>query len=54
MHCHNNLGLLWFDRGDFAAAEAEFQRGAAAGDALAARHLHELLGAGDDDSDDGD
>lgn len=53
MHCHNNLGLLlWFQRGDVDAAEAEFQRGAAAGDALAARHLHQLLGAGDDDSDD--
>lgn len=42
-NCHHNLGLLLRQRGDEAGAEQQLRLGAAAGDALAARALRELL-----------
>ncbi len=42
VYCHHNLGVLLADRGDLAGAAEEFERGAAAGDQLAAAAL-ELL-----------
>ncbi|SHF71385.1 Tetratricopeptide repeat-containing protein [Geodermatophilus nigrescens] len=38
-YCHHNLGVLLADRGDIAGAAEEFERGAAAGDQLAAAAL---------------
>jgi tetratricopeptide (TPR) repeat protein len=42
VYCHHNLGVLLADRGDLTGAAEEFERGAAAGDQLAAAAL-ELL-----------
>jgi tetratricopeptide (TPR) repeat protein len=38
-YCHHNLGVLLAERGDLAGAAEEFERGAAAGDQLAAAAL---------------
>lgn len=44
VHSHHNLGVLLERRGDVDGAAEEYARGAAAGDALAARALRELSG----------
>ncbi|MGY1728916.1 tetratricopeptide repeat protein [Geodermatophilus sp. SYSU D01062] len=44
-YCHHNLGVLLADRGDLPGAAEEFERGAAAGDQLAAAALALLQGS---------
>jgi tetratricopeptide (TPR) repeat protein len=43
-YCHHNLGVLLLERGAGEPAREQFRLGAAAGDALAARALRNLIG----------